>query len=130
MKTTYQAARENGLLPPFALAVATWRSAPSVVESIRSIDPRGAAAIFVIAWLAGFSGSVAGLLVAVALFGGLYAARLAAIPEPQVVNVPPAMQTVPLAAQLATMFPGLALRKVELQQPTQPRNGQAAKATA
>lgn len=89
-------------------------------SSARSVDPRGAALIFGVAWLAGFTGSVTMLLVAVALFAGLHLAKAAAVvveTRAAVVPATPAVQTVaavnPLAEALAN---GLTIKRVEFAQ--------------
>ena len=66
-------------------------------DSARAINPIGAAIIFALAWLAGFAGSFAALLVAAALLGGLYLAKQSAeISAP--VNPPAAPVIIPAAA--------------------------------
>lgn len=137
IETAYNAARETGLLPPLAAAVAAWRTMPAVAQSVRSIDPRGAAVIFGLAWLAGFAGSSAALAIVAALLAGLYVAKVQpAVPsspaqpaaqQPAAVPADGAIVKVaahPLSAMSEAMAAGLVVRKIELSQPAA-SNGRA-----
>jgi hypothetical protein len=74
MSTTQQIAR------CFTFSDAAAIRLVSAVGSVRSVNPAGAAVIFAVAYLAGAIGSLAVLLIAAALFAGLYSARIAARP--------------------------------------------------
>jgi hypothetical protein len=93
--------------------------------SARSLDPKGAAAIFAVAWLAGFAGSLAALLIAVALFAGFYGARVVAsanvaaespapAAEPSTVSTVHAGEAMPSLRE--ALADGLVVRKIELGQ--------------
>lgn len=102
----------------------------SIVAAARSINPMGAAAIFLVAWLAGLAGSLAALFVALALFAGLYGAKTVASPiVVQSVPAEPVVSSAPAvvaATSAVDQFAGLVVREVKLAQPT----GKPAKVTS
>jgi len=137
MNAYYQAARQNGLLPPLAACVAAWKYSPTLAAQIRTLHPSGAAIVFVAAYLACLAGSVAALAVVAAFLAGLYlvkaqpVARVADRPAVPSSPQPAAVETVkvaghPLADQLAAT--GLVVREVKLGQPAS--NGKAPKVSA
>lgn len=54
----------------------------NILTATRQLDPRAAAFIFALAYVAGLTGSVAVLLIAGALLAGLYGARVAVAAPP------------------------------------------------
>ena len=102
----------------------------SLASSARSVNPAGAAAIFGVAWLAGFTGSVSVLLISFALFAGLHLAKVAAaVVETKAAVVPaaPAVQTVAAVNPLAeALTNGLTIKRVEFAQAAT-MNGRAKK---
>jgi cell division protein FtsX len=91
----------------------------TLANSIRSLNPIGAAALFIVAWLAGMIGSFAALAIAAALFAGLYVARLSVVPE-VVASAPAAIESpqIPvLPVAMADSLAGMIVKKIELSQP-------------
>ena len=66
----------------------------NILTATRQLDPRAAAFIFALAYIAGLAGSVAALLIVGALLAGLYGARVVATAPP---IVPPPFRDVVLA---------------------------------
>ena len=95
-------------------------------NSARDLNPIGAAILFAIAWAAGMAGSFAALLIAAALFAGLYLAKISAreIGPPAIEN-PPAIVSAeimppaagPSSAITDALSAGLSIRKIEFAGP-------------
>jgi hypothetical protein len=138
MNTAYSTARNSGLLPPLAAAIAAWQTTPTLAAQIRTLHPSGAAMIFVAAWLAGLTGSFAALAIVAAFLAGLYLVK-----APMVTAAPPKSESPaataspvttevvasavhPLADQLAAA--ALVVREVKLARPA--ANGKVPKVAA
>jgi len=138
MNAYYQAARQNGLLPPLAACVAAYKSSPTIGQQLRTLHPSGALVLFLAAYLAGLAGSVAALAVVAAFLAGLYLVKAQpaavvigrATPQPVPSSPQPAATVQPAANPLADMLgaAGLAVSQVTLKQPS--ANGKAPKVSA
>jgi hypothetical protein len=118
--STYTQARSDGWLPPLALAIASPLAAVNASKRIRSIDARSAMILFCFAWLVGFSGSFAALLVSLAFLAGLHLSTRVVVKESaQVATVATSQPSVVSPTiQDAIKASGLIVQKVELKQPT------------
>lgn len=106
-----------------------------IVADVRSINPIGAGLIFAAAWIAGFIGSFAALLIVAAFLVGLFAVKaagpIAVKPADElVVSIGGVEQAaVPVAPAVLNPFAaaGLAINRLEFKAPTAARNGRATK---
>lgn len=94
----------------------------SLVSAARELEPSGAVVLFVAGWLAGLAGSISALLIAAALFAGLYGARIVAAAKVlPTVDVQPIALAEPSAAPSSSpiaeaLANGLTIKKIEFSQ--------------